>query len=62
MNSNIVQERHLSHNTIFLQYKIENFFMQKIYIPGIWKPNIPKNIYLKICFLCTPSLFLRSVR
>lgn len=47
MNSNTVQERHLSHRAIFLQYKIENFFMQKIYIPGIWKPNIPKNIYLK---------------
>lgn len=29
MNSNIVRERH---HAIFLQYKIENFFMQKIYI------------------------------
>lgn len=44
MNSNTVRERH---HAISLRYKIENFFMQKkIYIPGIWQPNIPK-IYIK---------------
>lgn len=32
MNSNTVRERHLSYHAIFLQYKIENCFMQKIYI------------------------------
>lgn len=60
MNSNTVRERH---HAIFLQYKIENFFMQKKYI-YTWnlETQHTKNIYLKICFLYTPTLNLSSVR